>query len=113
MFYPKGSANQIVASEANWATAQLDTGTSELLLMPVIAWFLVTRVGDYSPGVKPDHSVEKLVSVEVYPITVDGIEDNPVALKSPSGLFTIPNNRCNMTAQECLAELKSNTGGGS
>lgn len=112
MFYPKGSANQIVASEANWATAQLDTGTNELLLMPVIAWFLVTRVGDYSPGVKPDHSVEKLVSVEVYPITVDGIEDNPVAIRSPDGLFTIPNNRCNMTAQECLAELKLNPGGG-
>ena len=112
MFYPDGSANQIVASEANWAVAHFDSGASELLLMPVIAWFLVTRVGDYSPGVKPDHSVEKLVSVEVYPITVDGVEESPSAIRSPDGLFTIPNQRCNMTHQDCLEELKLNAGGG-
>lgn len=112
MFYPKGSANQIVAAEANWAVAHFDSGANDLLLMPVIAWFLVTSVGDYAPGVKHEAAFEKDVGVDVYPITVDGVESNPAAIKGPDGLFTVPNLRCNMTHQECLEELKLNAGGG-
>jgi hypothetical protein len=89
--------------------AHFDSGASDLILMPVLAWFLVTRVGPY---VKGGVTQERAVSVDVYPITVDGVEENPAAIRSPDGLFTIPDQRCNMTAQECLAELKLNPGGG-
>jgi hypothetical protein len=107
MYYPSGSTNSIIPAAPDWAVAQLDSATDGLFLTSVIAWLLVTRVGDYAPGVKPDHAVEKLVTVDVYPITVEGVEDDVVALKAPDGTFSVPNIRGGMNSEQCLAELKT------
>ena len=82
-------------------------GVDGLFLTPVIAWFLVTYVGEYSPRVKPEHSPEKSVGFDVYPITVHGIEEEITALKEPGGAFSILNIRGGMSEADLLSELKS------
>jgi hypothetical protein len=107
MYYPPGSTNSIIPAGPDWAVAQLDSGTDGLFLTPVIAWFLVAHVGDYMPGVKAEPALEKSVGVDVYPITVEGVEDEVTALKAPDGTFSIPNIRGGMNSEQCVAELKT------
>lgn len=110
MYYPKGAVNSVIPAAEGWAVASLDRGIDGLFLTPVIAWFLVTHVGEYLPGVKPEHSPEKSVGFDIYPITVHGIEEEITALKEPGGAFSIPNIRGGMSEADCLAELKSKPG---
>ena len=65
MYYPTGSSHSIIPAAPDWALASFDTGTEGLIFQPVIAWFLVTRVGEYSARATHEPKVEKLVSVEV------------------------------------------------
>jgi hypothetical protein len=115
MYYPTGSSHSIIPAAPDWALASFDTGTEGLIFQPVIAWFLVTRVGEYSARATHEPKVEKLVSVEVYPITADGLEDEFSGLRQPDGTFDMPNLRTGMSEAEYLEELKikvSNPGGG-
>jgi hypothetical protein len=106
MYYPKGSTNSIIQALPGWSIAHYDEGTEGVFLQPVIAWFLVSRVAEYSERLAGETTFEKLVSVEVYPITSDGVEEDFSGLRLPDGTFDMPNVRAGMTEADYLEELK-------
>ena len=106
MFYPTGSANSVVAAQPGWWVAWPGEGTDPLFYEAVIAWFLVIHVGDYTDREKFDPRIERSVGVDVYPITADGVVDNPPGLKGPDGTFSIAEKRVGMTEAEYVVEVK-------
>jgi hypothetical protein len=107
MYYPKGSERVVISAQPNWFVAWPWTEGTEtgITLDPIVGWLMIHSVGEYDRRVQAGAD-DKVLHLNCYPITSDGITENYSAIKSPDGQFQIPGVKLCANEADFLAEWK-------